>query len=367
MALNDRKKQILKSIVDAYIDSGEPVGSKYLTSHSNISLSPATIRNEMSELEEMGYLDKPHTSAGRVPSSIAYRLYVDELMENYRLTIEELDVINELAHCKVSELDNIINRVGKVMSDLTQCVTLSFTKDQITSGGGFSRFDTVYVDNSSFLLVMIPNGRGKVRSEHIRTEYFINEDSLTLIKNILNENLSYLPIDQVTVPVIMKMEAQAGRLAPLINPIIRTVFSESSPEAEGNVKVNGLSNLLAYPEFSDVNKLRSIMDVFDKKNGYIKELLTSENIPKSEEETALTGLIPLETNNGMKIYIGDEESSSALSNTSLVLCTVPVGDTESVIGILGPKRMDYKKAVSALRQFAESIEKAQTDITTANE
>lgn len=366
MALNDRKKQILKSIVDAYIDSGEPVGSKYLTSHSNISLSPATIRNEMSELEEMGYLDKPHTSAGRVPSSIAYRLYVDELMENYRLTIEELDVINELAHCKVSELDNIINRVGKVMSDLTHCVTLSFTKDQLT-GGGFSRFDTVYVDNSSFLLVMIPNGRGKVRSEHIRTEYFINEDSLTLIKNILNENLSYLPIDQVTVPVIMKMESQAGRLAPLINPIIRTIFSESSPEAEGNVKVNGLSNLLAYPEFSDVNKLRSIMDVFDKKNGYIKELLTSEKTYENDSDMGVSGLIPLETNNGMKIYIGDEEGSSALSNTSLVLCTVPVGDTESVIGILGPKRMDYKKAVSALRQFAESIEKAQTDTTNTNE
>jgi heat-inducible transcriptional repressor len=359
MALNDRKKQILKSIVDAYIDSGEPVGSKYLTSYGNISLSPATIRNEMSELEEMGYLDKPHTSAGRVPSSTAYRLYVDELMENYRLTMEELDVINELAHCKVSELDKIINRAGKVMSDLTHCVTLSFTKDGISNGHSFSRFDTVYVDNSSFLLVMIPEGRGKVRSEHIRTEYFLTEDSLSLIKNILNENLAFLSIEQVTMPVIMKMEASAGRLAPLISYIIRTVFSQPA-DADGNVKVEGLSNLLAYPEFSNVEKLRSIMDVFDKKGGYIKQLLTGPDTTYDINGT-VSGLVPLETSSGVKIYIGDEEGSSALSDTSLILCTVPVGNTESVIGILGPKRMDYKKAVSALRQFAESIEKAQTD------
>lgn len=361
MALNERKKQILKSIVDAYIDSGEPVGSKYLTSYGNISLSPATIRNEMSELEEMGYLDKPHTSAGRVPSSSAYRLYVDELMENYRLTMEELDVINELAHCKVSELDKIINQAGKVMSDLTHCVTLSFTKDQGSEQGAFSRFETVYVDDASFLLVMIPCGKGKVRSEHIRTEYFLTEDSLTLIKNILNENLAFLSIDQVTMPIIMKMESAAGRLAPLISPIIRTVFAESSTEPDTGVKVNGLSNLLAYPEFSDVEKLRSIMDVFDKRKGYIRELLTSPDVPSDEKGDALSGLVPLETGSGMKIYIGDEESSSALSDTSLVLCTVPVGNTESVIGILGPKRMDYKKAVSALRQFAESIGKAQND------
>jgi heat-inducible transcriptional repressor len=281
-------------------------------------------------------------------------------MENYRLTMEELDIINELAHCKVSELDKIINRAGKVMSDLTHCVTLSFTKDGNGSGRCFSRFDTVFVDNSSFLLVMIPEGRGKVRSEHIRTEYFLSEDSLTLIKNILNENLAFLSIEQVTMPVIMKMESAAGRLAPLISSIIRTVFSESASDADGNVKVEGLSNLLAYPEFSNVEKLRSIMDVFDKKKGYIKQLLTGPDIIDDTSEN-ITGLVPMETSSGVKIYIGDEEGSSALSDTSLILCTVPVGNTESVIGILGPKRMDYKKAVSALRQFAESIEKAQTD------
>ncbi len=348
MELSARKKQILKSIVDAYIDSGEPVGSKFLTSYGNISLSPATIRNEMSELENMGYLDKPHTSAGRVPSSSAYRLYVDQLMENYRLTMEELNVINELMHFKAAELDKIITQAGKVMSDLTQCVTLSFTREQ--NADTVSRFDTVYIDETSFLLVMI-SGTKQVRSEHVKTEYFINDEALKTLRRVLNDNLTGVDLGSVTMPLIMKMESEAGRLAPLINPLIRIAFSCFESEGDGSVKINGLSNLLAYPEFSDVEKLKSLMDVFDKKKGYIKHLLSS---PDADGRDA--GLVPLEAGSGMKIYIGDESAGSAFADTGMVLCTVPTGNTQSVIGILGPKRMDYRKAVSALRQLAQNIE-----------
>ncbi len=354
MVLNDRKKQILKSVVDAYIASGEPVGSKYLTSHGNISLSPATIRNEMSELEEMGYLDKPHTSAGRVPSSNAYRLYVDELMENYRLTVEELSVINELAHFKAAELDRIITQAGKVMSELTGCVTLSFKKEH--SENAVSRFDTVFVDDSSFLLVMI-TGSKQVRSEQIKTDCFLTEESVLLLKRVLNENLTGLSIDEVTMPLIMKMEKEAGHLAPIVNPIIRVVFNCTKAENDGTIKIDGLSNLLSYPEFSDVEKLKSIMDVFDKRKGYIRNLLTSPDTI-TDVNGEKSGLVSLEAGSGMKIFIGDEGESSALSDTSLVFCTLPTGAGESVIGILGPKRMDYKKVVSTLRQFSESIGRA---------
>jgi heat-inducible transcriptional repressor len=351
MMLNDRKKQILKSIVDAYIDSGEPVGSKFLTSYGNISLSPATIRNEMSELEEMGYLDKPHTSAGRVPSSSAYRLYVDELMGSYRLTMEELNVINELMHFKMSELDKIITQASKVMSDLTNCVTVSFTQE--ASANTVSRFDTVFVDETSFLLVMISGGN--VRSEHVKTDCYLTRESLSLICELLNRHLSGIPLERVTMPLIMEMENEAGALAPLINPIIRVAFRCVEPEADGSVHINGLSNLLAYPEFSDTRKLRSIMDVFDKKKSYIKQLLTE---PAKADAGESMGLVPIKTDSGMKIFIGDEGAGSELADTSLVFCTVPVGDTESVIGILGPKRMDYKKMVSTLKQFSDTIEQA---------
>lgn len=354
MVLNDRKKQILKSIVDAYIDSGEPVGSKYLTTYGNISLSPATIRNEMSELEEMGYLDKPHTSAGRVPSSSAYRLYVDELMENYRLTIDELNVINELMRYKASELDKIITQAGKVISDLTHCVTLSFTQEH--GGSVIARFDAVYIDENGFLLVMI-SGRSSVHSEHIKTECRLTPEGVALLKDVLNESLAGVPMEQVTMPLMMKMEERAGHLAPLIHPIVRAVFNCTHAEADEGIHVNGLSNLLAYPEFSDVEKLRSIIDVFDKQKEDIRRLLTDSPPDVKADETAPNPheVIPFKDSSGMKVYIGGENDGSALADTSLVFCTVPVGSTESVIGILGPKRMDYKKVVSTLRQFAESI------------
>ena len=350
MELSDRKKKILKSVIDAYIASGEPVGSKYLTSYGNISLSPATIRNEMSELEEMGYLDKPHTSAGRVPSGNAYRLYVDELMESYRLTMEELNVINELVRYKTNELDKIITRASKVMSDMTHYVTLSFTKEvDETETETVSRFDAVPIDSSSFLLVMILS-TGKVRSEHIKTDCYITRESTDLLRDVLNENLAGLTPDKVSVPLIMRTEQQAGRLAPLIHPIIRVAYRYAEKDSDGAVHIDGLSNLLNYPELSEPERLRSLMDVFDKKAGDLKRFLSEPDNGKTK------GLIPLDTGDGMRVYIGDDDGETALSDTGLVLCTFPVGESEAVIGVLGPKRMDYRKVVSTLRQFTQTIE-----------
>jgi heat-inducible transcriptional repressor len=200
-------------------------------------------------------------------------------------------------------------------------------------------------------------GTKKVRSEQIKTDYFLTEQALATIKQILNENLTGLSIDRVTMPLIMKMEKEAGYLAPIINPIIRVVFKCTKAENDGTIKIDDLSNLLSYPEFSDVEKLKSIMDVFDKRKGYIKNLLTSpETI--TDDNGDRSGLVPLEAGSGMKVYIGDEDEASALSDTSLVFCTLPTDAGESVIGILGPKRMDYRKVVSTLRQFSESLGRA---------
>lgn len=350
MELSERKKQILKSVIDAYINSGEPVGSKYLTASTDISLSSATIRNEMSELEQLGYLDKPHTSAGRVPSSMAYRLYVDELMESYRLTMEELEVINELMKYKSDELDKIIARAGKIMSDLTGCVTLSVTESQ--RQGTVKKFDVLAVDKESFLLVIVDSD-GKARSEQIKTQRFITDGALLRLKASLNDNVAGLTLSEITMPVIMKTELEAGEFSELINPIIRMAFKVYDTENDGNVNINGISNLLSYPEFSDVGKLKSIMDVFDKK-GYIRQLLTDGNDGSRSE---LAG-----TDGGLKIFIGGGEEGSALSDTSLVYCTLPMGKSEAVIGILGPKRMDYRKVVSTLKQFTRSIESAMGEL-----
>lgn len=354
MELNERKRLILKSIIDAYIDSGEPIGSKFLSSHINIPLSPATIRNEMSELEDLGYLDKPHTSAGRIPSSSAYRLYVNQLMESYRLTIDEINTINNIMQFKLSELDKIISRANKIMSDVTHCVALSLTESPARDT--VSRFDAVSINTSGFLLVIITSG-GDIKSEHVNTPYNISGKSLEEIKNALNKNLTGILLEDISISTIIKLEQDLGMFAPLANPLVHIIYNSFNKDSEKTVNIDGLANLLSYPEFSDIDKLRSIINVFDHHRDYIKDLLTC-----SAKKDNFPIPAPIDAGSGLKIYIGDDENSSVLSDTSLVFCTIPVGNTDAVIGILGPKRMDYKKAVSTLKKFTENIENAMNQI-----
>ena len=339
MDLNERKKQILKSIIDAYIDSGEPVGSKFLTQFGHISLSPATIRNEMSELEDMGYLDKPHTSAGRIPSNTAYRLYIDKLMESYRLTLEELEILNDILRFKMSELDKIIGEAGKIMSDVTKYASLAMTSK--TNTECISRFDALLIDRQSFLLVMISDSNS-VKTRLIQTTYYLDETALLLIKSALNENLTGIPLDSVALPTIIKTEEQMGRFRSLVSPILRVAYEAVGEETTSSVKIEGLTNLLSYPEFNDVGKIRELMGLFEQGHNYMKTLLSNPSF---------------ENNKLLKVYIGEESSMSVLSDTSLVFCSLPVGNTTAILGILGPKRMDYKKVFSSLKQFSENMEK----------
>ncbi len=342
--LNERKKQILKSIIDAYIDSGEPIGSKYLTQYGQISLSPATIRNEMSELEEMGFLDKPHTSAGRVPSNAAYKIYVDKLMESYRLTCEELDLLNDLVRFKMDELDKIVGKAGKIMSGLTNYATVTMTT--VSKQNKFSRFDALLIDSQSFLLVMI-SAESTIKTRHVYTDYHLDQAAIEVIKLALNKNLTDIPLDSVSLPVIMKTEEDMGRYRALVTPVLRICYEAISEETGGAVKIDGLTNLLSYHEFSDVSKVRELMRLFEEKKDYINNLLSS---PADVDTTD-------ENHNKLKVYIGDETTIPALSDTSMVFCSVPMGSQNAIIGILGPKRMDYKKVFSSLRQFASNMEK----------
>ena len=189
--LNERKLRILKSIIDEYIDSGEPVGSKHLLQHGNFSLSSATIRNEMSDLEDMGYLDKPHASAGRIPSSNAYRLYVDELMSEYRASEEQLDLLCELTRFKTDEMSNIVDKARKIMSKVTNLATI--TVEQGAQGCIVSKFDTLQIATSEMLLVMImPDG--SVNTKHINTGIPIDAHDVLKIKNALNFSLAGKPL-----------------------------------------------------------------------------------------------------------------------------------------------------------------------------
>ena len=343
MDLNERKLRILKSLIDEYIVNGEPVGSKHLVEYGNISLSPATIRNEMSELEEMGYLDKPHTSAGRIPSNAAYRVYVEKLMESYRLNVEELSLLNELTRFKMDEMDKLMSKATKIISEITNCATVGM----MTSEGKYvvKRFDALLIDDFSFVLVMVlPDD--SIKTQHIKTELQLDKEAVERIKNSLNKHLCSVSLKDVSLPVILELEKEFGRYSYLVTTVIRTAYEAVCGKTEGEIKVDGIMNLLSYPEFTDVNKVKNILSLVENEQGKIKDLL----------DTNVSGNADGEVGNKLKIYIGDENTVEELSDTSVVFCSLPVGNGQNaVLGILGPKRMDYKKVISALSQLADNI------------
>ncbi len=339
MELNERKLKILKSIVDEYIDHGEPVGSKHLLEYGNFSLSSATIRNEMSDLEEMGYLDKPHASAGRVPSGSAYRLYVDELMREYKASKEQLDLLAELTRFKSDELDSIVSRARKVMSRMTNYASL--TVDQTPGECVVERFDTLVIDKSSMLLVMIlPDG--SVNTKHVATGLPINAADAATIKNALNLNLAGKPLGNVSLPDIMKLEEQFGDLRTLVNPLLRIAYEASAGGDGNNVEVDGITNLLSYPEFKNVERVKDILGLLETDGAGLKEILPAA--------------VDASPDNRLKVYIGDDEENSGLSDASIVFCSLPVGRKNTIFGILGPRRMNYKKATVALTRLAQTMQ-----------
>ena len=338
MDLNERKMQILKSIVDEYIERGEPVGSKHLVEYGKIALSPATIRNEMSELEEMGYLDKPHTSAGRIPSNAAYRIYIDRLMESYRLNVEELNLLNELTRYKMDEMDKLVSKATKVISEITNCATLALmTSDKKHV---VKRFDAMLIDEHSMILVMVlPDD--SVKTEHIKTEECLDKNAVDRIKMSLNRHLQNVSLDDVALPVILELERDFGYLSPLVTSVVRCAYDSVCNKREENVKVDGITNLLSYPEFMDVGKVKNILTLIENQSGKIKEVLE----PAGDD------------GKNLRVYIGEENKVEELSDTGVVYCTLPVGNGQNVVlGILGPKRMDYKKVISALHTLADNLD-----------
>lgn len=339
MELNERKLKILKSIIDEYIDHGEPVGSKHLLQHGSFSLSSATIRNEMSDLEQMGYLDKPHASAGRVPSGSAYRLYVEELMKEYKQSTEQLDLLGELTRFKANEVDKIVTKARKIMSKMTNYASL--TVEENVGECVVERFDALLISSSGMLLVMVmPDG--SVNTKHINTGIAINDADVAIIKNALNFSLAGKPLGGVSLPEIMQLEEQFGSLRSLVNPLLRIAYEAAAGSDGKSVEVDGITNLLAYPEFKNVERVKDLLGLLEPDSGNIKDLLPAVSSSSADSK--------------LKVYIGDDDDASGLSDASIVFCSLPVGKKNTIFGILGPRRMDYKKATTALTRLSQTMQ-----------
>ena len=332
MELSDRKKQILKTIVELYVQTAEPVGSKAIAGALEEHLSSATIRNEMADLEEMGYLEKPHTSAGRIPSPKCYRIYVNELMEHHRLSLQETERMNEALHMKLQELDRVLSQAGQMMSHFTQypVYALAAGKKQCT----ISRFDLLSVDSNSFIaVVMTSDNRVKSQLLHCQTE--VDASQLPVLATLLNRDFVGKSREEMS-QHLMSITAQVPALLFMVLTLAVEYGAEVLEEARQRmVYTTGANRILDLPEYQDVGKANALMKFL------------------SEEKAALP--VP-EGNAPMEILIGPENVEAALKNSSVVVASYDIGDDmRGLIGVVGPTRMDYATVAARLSYFADGL------------
>ncbi len=339
--LTPRKIKILKAIVDAHISHGEPVGSKYISQDVTITCSPATIRNEMAELEDMGYLIQPHASAGRVPSELGYRLYVDALINQYSVTKAEIDEINERLRYKLTEMDEILSEASRLAASFTDYTGIAFKAG--VNKARVRRFNSVFLNPRDFLLVMSFDG-DIVKSKTIHLPFSIGDDTVRRFTEALNIYVIGLTGDEISMPVIVRLEALMGANGAMVHPAIKVIYEAMSELDTADVKLDGITKLLQYPEYADVEKLRSLLGVLEEKD---KLLDVIQNHATTED--------------GIHVYIGAEEDSGVMNNTTLIFKNITVGGNTLAVGVIGPRRMNYSKVIGMINQLASGIDRMLSD------
>ena len=312
MELSERKKQILKAIIGDYIRTAEPVGSKALTEGHELPFSSATIRNEMSDLEDMGYLEKPHTSAGRIPSPQGYRLYVDELMERPADNAEDGNALQNSVLTKVRELDHLIQEAGKLLTSLTNYASVAITPamTQIV----IRQFEIIAVDKMNFVIVVVTDS-GTVKNKMVRTVAEVSKDEAELLTYVLNQTLTAL-------------------LAPVAEYIAELITELSDQK----VYLDGASKLLRFPEYRDTKKAQTLLDYMEDDRKHL--------LPATRKI------------DGIQFFIGPENGENPLSETSAIYAKYDIGKIgQGAIGIVGPTRMDYAKLSAQLSRFAKGLNK----------
>ena len=336
MEMTERKKKVLRSVVDLYIRTAEPVGSKAITELPDMNFSSATIRNEMADLTAMGYLEQPHTSAGRIPSAAGYRLYVDELMLDYRLSMDETASISTAIEEKMQRVDKLMEKVAKLVSQATDLPAISVASR--FGGAEVKRFELIFAGQGSVILVvMLTND--EVVNKLIKLPVSLTESDLKLLSAVLNATMTNLPAESFTQELLERVMENAGVAASLV-PIIMEFTAETLNRQVGtNMAVAGQMRLLGQPEYRDVEKAQRVLTSLD--------------------EEALSGLPAVMQNaNGTKVLVGPENVAQELKDTSVVMTKFDIGDgMQGMIGVVGPTRMDYAKMTARLSYFAESLSK----------
>ena len=336
MDLSDRKRKILQAIIDEYIGTAEPVGSRAISKKENLGLSSATIRNEMADLEEMGYLIQPHTSAGRVPSDEGYRFYVNSLMQSYKIGMEAVAQLQNVLEARVSQLEKLIRYAGAIASNLTEYTTVVTAPKE--NNFEIKKIDLVMIASRTVMLIVVTR---KVRSQAMNID--IDEATCAKLSEILNQNLAGLRAGDITFEKIDDMQKEIEQKLSLkpkvLIDILHFVYDTITEDNETEIYVNNAKSILRYPEYSNVEKAERILSFLEDK----------ENLKK---------LVEADGGSGIEAKIGKENDFEILQDCSLVSMNYSLGDDAAgKIAVIGPKRMNYAKVFASLDLISNEIDK----------
>ncbi len=337
MELDERKIRILKAIIQTYLETGEPVGSRTISKYSDLKLSSATIRNEMSDLEELGYIIQPHTSAGRIPSDKGYRFYVDQLIREKENEVTEM---RELVIQRVDRVELLLKQLAKLLAANTNYATLISGPQYHQTKLKFIQLSRV--EAGKLLIVTVLEGN-IIKNSIVSVDAELTDEDLLNLNILLNNSLNGLTMEQINLDVITRMKAQAGSRRQVVDVVLSEVADAiRTNEEDLQIYTEGTTNIFKYPELSDGEKASQLISTLEQKDLW-KELLTEEDGAEKKK-------------NEIQVYIGSETQVQSMKDCSVVTANYELGDgLRGTIGIIGPKRMDYDKVVSTLRSLMNQL------------
>ena len=334
MELDERKEKILKAIIQTYLETGEPVGSRTISKYSGLKLSSATIRNEMSDLEELGYIIQPHTSAGRIPSDKGYRFYVDQIIQEKD---SQVNAMQDMMIQRVDRVELLLKQMAQILASNTNYATM-------VSGPNYHQTKLKFiqlsrVEANKLLIVVVVEGN------------IIRNSFVTLDEELLNNSLNGLTIQEINLGVIARLKEQAGIHRQVVEFVLNEVSEAIGSQAEDlQIYTSGATNIFKYPELSDTENASKLISTLEQKE-LLKGLFDESQAPSASDSQ-------------IQVYIGDETPVKTMKDCSVVTANYVLGDgLRGTIGIIGPKRMDYEKVVGTLRtlvtQLNETFNKQQ--------
>lgn len=343
LELSERQTTILDAVIRNYLATGEPVGSRTISKYTDLNLSSATIRNEMSDLEEMGYIVQPHTSAGRIPSDKGYRLYVDHLIEQNEKKDKEISDMKEFVIEKTEKMDKILKQAAKMLATNTNYATLVSAPDVNHNKVKFIQLSQV--DDQHLLAVIVMNNN-MVRNKMVNLYEALDNETILKLNILLNTSLNGLAMNEINLGTIARLKEQAGIHSGIVSDVLDALVQTFAESEDLKIYTSGATNILKYPELSDSESVATLLSTFEEKEELAS--LVTESLSDSEK-----------TNNGtgIQVYIGNESPIQTMKDCSVVTATYDLGEgVKGTIGIVGPKRMDYEKVMDNLKTLKSQLD-----------